>query len=280
MLREAVSSVITQTVPEIEIVVVSDGSSDPMDDLEDLDPRVRLIRCRHRGVSAARNTGLVESRSEMVAFLDDDDVCMPHRIARQLDSLDETPDAAMSYSAVEVVDLEGGPVWSGAGAHTDYLGMLRGRFVTMSSVMVRKRPALIAGGFSTVLDTGEDFDFQLRMAKNFDTVFIPDALVIHRRHAQNTSITPWRASGDLDAILRAHRRWARRSGNTEVAAAAKEGMRKSHRNLARNSAHRALRAGGAGQAREMVRYAATSLCIDPRVLPRELLGAVIDKARA
>ena len=87
LLRRAVQSMAGQNFESLEVLVVSDGSDDPMDDLEALDARVRVIRCEHRGVSAARNTGLLESRGRFVAFLDEDDLAMEGRIAAQFAAL-------------------------------------------------------------------------------------------------------------------------------------------------------------------------------------------------
>jgi glycosyltransferase involved in cell wall biosynthesis len=83
----AVESVLAQTWPNFEVVVVDDGSqSDQVFSVELVDdPRVRLIRHRtNQGVSAARNTGVNESRYPLVAFLDSDDFWMPNKLASQI----------------------------------------------------------------------------------------------------------------------------------------------------------------------------------------------------
>lgn len=82
---EAIASALAQTAP-VEVLVIDDGSTDEVttaffDETRwpEREPRLRIIRQRHRGVSAARNRGIVEARGEFVMFLDADDV-----IARDL----------------------------------------------------------------------------------------------------------------------------------------------------------------------------------------------------
>lgn len=93
----AVQSALDQTLADIEVIVVDDGSSDSTrQKLEAFrDPRVRYLRHEQaRGAPAARNTGSRAARGEWVAFLDDDDIWFPHKLERQL---------AVASSAIAVV---------------------------------------------------------------------------------------------------------------------------------------------------------------------------------
>ena len=71
-LREAVASVQSQTLQDLEIVIVLDGCEDDLSDIEQSDQRVRVVRQRRRGASIARNVGIAQANSELIAFLDDD----------------------------------------------------------------------------------------------------------------------------------------------------------------------------------------------------------------
>ena len=78
-IRESVDSVLAQTFTEFEVIVVDDGSTDAAAEIIQsyTDPRIRLIRQSHQGVSAARNTGLDAARGEYITFLDSDDLYYP-----------------------------------------------------------------------------------------------------------------------------------------------------------------------------------------------------------
>jgi glycosyltransferase involved in cell wall biosynthesis len=89
-LAEAVASVLAQTVDDFECIVVDDASPEPVTVVED--PRVRLIRKdENAGEPAARNTGMDHARGRYLAFLDDDDLFTPNRLALALEALVRAP---------------------------------------------------------------------------------------------------------------------------------------------------------------------------------------------
>jgi glycosyltransferase involved in cell wall biosynthesis len=98
-------SALTQTVVDLEVIVVDDGSSEPIaDSLADIqDQRLRVIRTEtNRGVSAARNTGLEAARSPVIAQLDADDFWRPDHLEGLLPALDD-PAIGLAYSNAEII---------------------------------------------------------------------------------------------------------------------------------------------------------------------------------
>ena len=85
---------LAQTYTDFELIIVDDRSSDDIQEVirTFTDPRIRVIRHEaNRGAAAARNTGISEARGEYIAFLDDDDECMPNRLADQVLCLGRKP---------------------------------------------------------------------------------------------------------------------------------------------------------------------------------------------
>ncbi len=269
-LREAVRSMLDQTFEPLEVLVVSDGSDDPMEDLEAMDDRVRVIRCEHRGVSAARNTGLLESRAPYVAFLDEDDLATPGRVLAQYRALSERPEAAMAHSLVQVFDENGNQVGPLRGGSCTYVDMLGAHFLHMTSLMVRRREAIIAGGFDSLLITGEDIDFQLRLAKDHEVAFVPEVLTRYRLHDDNTSIDPMMAQQVIDPILQMHWSWATQMDRREWAEAAATGREANRRTNAMAAYRQAGQCRRAGDVRRAAHYLAMSLRISPLAAPKVL----------
>lgn len=108
-LSAALSSVLSQTYPNLEVLVVDDASTDPVEEVvENLsrgDRRVRLIRLSEKsGAAVARNTAFADARGELVAFIDDDDLWKPQKLEKQVAFLEEHPDMGIVTSDHEVID--------------------------------------------------------------------------------------------------------------------------------------------------------------------------------
>src|SRR5215216_1764150 len=109
-LTEAVDSVLAQTVEDVEVVVIDDGSTDETELLmRGYGSRVRYLRQQNGGVARARNRGIEESRGQYVAFLDADDVWVPNKLERQVAALEKGPGHRACYSAFTVATMELSP---------------------------------------------------------------------------------------------------------------------------------------------------------------------------
>jgi len=112
-IRRAIDSALAQSLSEIEILVVDDGSDDDSRDIVSAHPdeRVRLIaRAQNGGAAAARNTGIAAAQGEWVAFLDSDDVWLPGKLQRQLGAHGARPGPDVSCTGVEIHLLDHGVV--------------------------------------------------------------------------------------------------------------------------------------------------------------------------
>ncbi len=105
----AVNCVLAQTFDDFELIVVDDGSTDNGGEvaLASGDPRIRVVRQENRGLAGARNTGVRASRGAFIAFLDADDLWRPQKLARHMDLVDSDPEAGVTFSWSELIDIEG-----------------------------------------------------------------------------------------------------------------------------------------------------------------------------
>lgn len=106
---EAIRSVLASSHDAVEVIVIDDGSIDDTWRVvsEVADPRVRYVRTRNRGMSAARNLGLSLVRGEFIAFLDSDDAWRPWKLAAQLALFARHPEVGLIWTDAAAFDLEG-----------------------------------------------------------------------------------------------------------------------------------------------------------------------------
>lgn len=199
---QAIESVLNQTYPYFEIVIVDDGSTDTTADIVksfcENDDRVRLIRIPKSGTSNALNAGLSAARGAYIARLDADDLCMPQRLHVQLDYLEHNPEVKLVGSHAYAIDEDGDsvkPLYVALDHHTIEGILLRethikGRqyFVT-PSVMFDTEKARLIGGFDPEYDFVEDRDFFLRFTEVGKCSNLDQFLVKYRLHHSSVTNT-------------------------------------------------------------------------------------------
>lgn len=176
----AIDSVLAQSVPVAEIVVVDDGSSDGTGDIaRRRGAGVRVLEQPCLGPSAARNAGVAATTSPLIAFLDADDVWHPEKIARQLAALESSAAVlcAADWSRGAPPPLDAGALETSTVATDDLLVI--NRFQT-STVLVRRHTFALSGGFSARLDGAEDWDLWVRISRLGPVVKIDAPLVTYR----------------------------------------------------------------------------------------------------
>jgi glycosyltransferase involved in cell wall biosynthesis len=192
-LREALDSVGTPVV-RTEVVVVDDGSTD---DTADVIATVatgdgfRSVRQQNAGLAAARNRGVEASRGGLVAFLDDDDLWHPDKLALQVARIDAARDAAVVTCYSALVDESGhllGWRFGGLAEGDVYRQMLEWDMVSGGSVAVVRRAKFeSAGGFDESLREREDWDLWIRMAREHVFACVPRTLVGYTRRTGSLS---------------------------------------------------------------------------------------------
>lgn len=175
LLRHAIESVLAQDYPNLELIVVDDGSSDGTETLVRNygAASVRYIRHSHnRGLPAGRNTGIDAAEGEYVAFLDDDDMWLPSKIAKQIHAIGSR-DAILCAASINGRYQRR--------YHKPFVSLRelrRGNRFPPSSLLARRR-VLKELRFDETLRIGEDWDALIRLAERQPIVFLPDALIIY-----------------------------------------------------------------------------------------------------
>jgi hypothetical protein len=292
-LLEAVRSSLGQQGSRIELLVVDDGNPDPVARLLDGidDPRLRIIRIDHAGVSAARNAGTAEARGEWLRFVDADDVVEPASTARLL-HLAGSDEHVITYGATAFCDEALRPVWimrsRVQGSAT--VPMLLGRWaVRLPSVLIPRPVAAAAGPWDTAMPISQDWDFLLRAVEHAPVRGSRAVVYYYRRHAASTvgvraiasqhrpgaaSPTHDPAAG-VNATLRVAARYFERHPD-------QRGSRLERRSAGAMWAHAALVCAARGAPAGALRAAGSSLRADPfalAVAARQWLPAIWRHAR-
>jgi glycosyltransferase involved in cell wall biosynthesis len=192
-ITQAIDSVLSQDYWAYEVVVVDDGSTDTTPQkLADYGSRIRVIRQKNQGVSAARNRGIEEARGELVAFLDADDYFLPHKLAHQVLQFEAYPPVGIVHSGWQRIDQSGTPLidvtpWKDVPELT-LEHWLRWKPVLPSAMMFRRHWLEACGGFDHRFSQAEDTDLVLRLATmGCLAVWLPEVTVCYRQHPQNAS---------------------------------------------------------------------------------------------
>ncbi len=197
-LAEAVGSALHQTLPDVEVIVVDDGSTDETPSIcADLAtrPRVTIIRQANAGLPAARNRGLAASRGEFVCFLDSDDVLLPTHLAQLVAACGSDAQVGFAYGDVQMVDESGQPSSSfsvGASRRTtsgDILeSLLIGGYFPPHAVVVRRAVLDQVGAFDDALGGHADYELWLRIAAaGYQAVYVDERLAKYRVYASSMS---------------------------------------------------------------------------------------------
>lgn len=191
-LPDAIDSVLAQTMSDLEVIVVDDGSTDETESVVSrYGPPVRYLRQQNQGVSVARNRGIDESQGRYVAFLDADDTWMPHKLERQLEDLSRHPEHRICFSAFTRVDADLVPlgVSRGEGRNVTLHDLLtRGNVVGSICTIVCERSLLMeAGGFDSAFSQCADWDMWIRLACFTTFYYVDEPLVTYRQHDSNMS---------------------------------------------------------------------------------------------
>ena len=183
-LREALDSVLAQTHPAHEILVVDDGSTDDTAAIcHSYGHAIRYIYQHNQGIPAARNAGIRAATGDWIALLDSDDIAFPNRLQRAVEAIQANPDVVVFYSAFDFYYPDGSRRFHPVFPAKDLWPAIRYRSPILPSTSTILRSALLSvGGFRQVFI--EDWDLWFRMILQYGTAGfkgISECLALYRQ---------------------------------------------------------------------------------------------------
>jgi len=177
----AIQSVLNQTLPPAEIIVVDDGSNDNTSNVVvEQFPNVKLIQQENHGVSHARNRGIEIASQNWIALLDSDDRWLPNKLAVQMRAIADNGPCVLCHCD---------EIWIRNGTRVNPMNKHKKRggdifeyclplcAISPSAVILRKTLLNKLGGFDETLPACEDYDLWLRITAQHDVVFVDELLL-------------------------------------------------------------------------------------------------------
>ena len=207
-LAETIESVLAQTYSNIEFLVVNDGSTDRSGEIaRSFGDKVRYIEKPNGGVSSARNLGISETKGELIAFLDADDLWAPTKIEKQVARFNELDRPGLVLSEAYYIDVNGNR--TGENQLPDQkqlienillLGPETGLFA--STGVVHRAVFEKVGGFDKQLSTSADGDFLCRATiSGFDIHTVTEPLAMYRQHGNQMHHNLAALEHDMNIVL-------------------------------------------------------------------------------
>jgi glycosyltransferase involved in cell wall biosynthesis len=211
-LEKSVQSIFGQTISNLELIVVDDGSTDRTSEILDRfgDARMKIVTQPNRGLAASLNRGVSLARAELVARMDADDIAVQGRLHAQFEFMNANPEIGLVGTATTVIDEAGDEKgqWNPPVSDGDIRSaLMRANQFAHASVMFRKSVFDSVGGYSD-MPFAQDYDLWLRMAGVARVANLPEPLLYRRETAdqfgtgRETQQIRWAVRARMNAMKR------------------------------------------------------------------------------
>lgn len=191
---KAVESILNQTFQDFELLIINDGSTDQSVELINglSDSRIKVIGTENQGVAAALHLGMENARGRYIARMDADDECLPNRLEIEKRCLDENNETDVVHGSVEYIDAESMPLilqWDSGQSNIDTKWLLNWKNIIMHSTVMMRASVLKEYdlNYRLNMNRAEDFDLWNRVALIGNFMYLPEAMIRYRVHAENVS---------------------------------------------------------------------------------------------
>lgn len=203
LLTQSIDSLLAQTYPNIELIVVNDGSTDNTNEvIRPYLDKVIYVTKNNGGCGDAKNTGIRVATGEYITHLDDDDLMMPTRIERLVQFLKQNTQAGLVATSAEFIDKSGNVTGlkplSAVPSRTRLLHLLLGHLAVQSNMMMPSKVFEEVGPYVT--HRFEDLDLWWKILRKYEVVAIKEPLVQYRKH--DNQITSYANHSRNMAILK------------------------------------------------------------------------------
>ena len=211
-IQNTLKSVFEQTYKDYEIVIVDDGSTDNSASIVEgiNDKRIRLIRQKNAGVSAARNKGIQEARREYIALLDGDDEWKPNYLGTQINLINHFPDCNVFVTGYEFKDQNGKITYpiikklniKKSGVLNNYfeIASCSTPIVCSINIVAEKTAFESIGGFPIGVRLGEDLITWAKLACKYKIAYDPTPLAVYNFPTQSSRIIPKKLPDEKDFV--------------------------------------------------------------------------------
>lgn len=202
---QAIDSVLGQTYPDVECVVVDDGSTDDTPAVVAGFSNVVYVRQDNQGVAAARNRGAREAKGALLAFLDADDVWLPEKLEKQLALFAGPSTFGLVYCGMTLVDADLRVLGSLPAPSPD-LGVRNTLLLEPPVVSVAQTGVIPCEVFSAIrgfderLSTSADSDLVCRIGLRYTCACVPEPLAMYRTHADQMHLSPDAMRRDMELV--------------------------------------------------------------------------------
>ncbi len=203
-LKEAIDSILQQTHPVDEIIIVDDGSTDQTEAIaKSFENKVHYIKQENKGPSAARNRGIMAATGDWIAFLDADDQWTANKIEKQLAALHKEPALKLIAADMSETDQSGNLITESVLAKHDLLknfqalngaalsnalaSLVTKNFIPTGTVLVERAVLIESELFNSEIRFGEDLELWAKIACKYPITCLPEVMMLRRQHGNNAT---------------------------------------------------------------------------------------------